>query len=455
MKVSLIASISSRQQQQQKKERKKEKILFMDFLKIKKLRKAHKPNPEKDPVPQEQEKELELPKGDLGKSVDVDNAAADEDDDDFIMNEVKRRLKELRRNSFMVLIPEEETCQEEEEDDVIDDEANTSNEWRDVEAEGRQLWSCFGAFYDKYCERMLFFDRLTAHLLKQIGLHNPTTLSPSPRSVSKKLTSPLRCLSLKKIQHPEDDTTDHLHQPQPENDNDPYLDLETSYVSQLCLTWEALHCQYTQLTQCQSENSKSYNHSAQQFQQFQVLLQRFIENEPFERGLRPEIYAHTRNSFSKLLQVPNILGQEITQEESEMLVLAPDLIRIIETSILTFQLFIKMDKNKANGVRNLFGGQNQNQMATPLQQVQSSLDKRKVKLKELWKRRKGGKKNMWPATQEEVELLLGLIDVKVISRVLRMVKISKEQLFWCEEKMKKLDLSGKLQRDPSPILFPC
>ncbi|GJX84014.1 putative ribosomal protein L34Ae [Tanacetum coccineum] len=252
-----------------------------------------------------------------------------------------------------------------------------------------------------------------------------------------------------------------LQQHQPEND--PYLDLETSYVSQLCLTWEALHCQYTQLTTSQSENnSKCYNHSAQQFQQFQVLLQRFIENEPFERGLRPEIYAHTRNTFSKLLQVPNILGQDrkdmTTEEESEMqLVEAPDLIRIIESSILTFQMFVKMDKKKkSNGVRNIFGGQNQ--MVTPLQQVQSLLDKRKMKLKELWKKRKGGKKNQWPATQEEVELLLALIDVKVISRVLRMVKITKEQLFWSEEKMKKLHVSaatGKLQRDPSPILFPC
>ena len=51
--------------------------------------------------------------------------------------------------------------------------------------------------------------------------------------------------------------------------------------------------------------------------------------------------------------------------------------------------------------------------------------------------------------------VLGLIDVKVMWRVLRMVRITKEQLFWCEEKMKKLDLSDcKLQRDPSPIPFP-
>lgn len=78
-----------------------------------------------------------------------------------------------------------------------------------------------------------------------------------------------------------------------------------------------------------------------------------------------------------------------------------------------------------------------------------------TKLKELRKKRKGWKKRSWPSSQEDVQLLFSLIDVKILSRVLRMVRISKEQLFWCEEKMKKLGVSdGKLQRDPSPILFP-
>ena len=61
------------------------------------------------------------------------------------------------------------------------------------------------------------------------------------------------------------------------------------------------------------------------------------------------------------------------EEEPNYLVLAPDIIRIIESSILTFQLFVKMDKKKNSGVLNLFG--NQNPMATPLQQVQSLLEK--------------------------------------------------------------------------------
>jgi hypothetical protein len=137
------------------------------------------------------------------------------------------------------------------------------------------------------------------------GSQTPAT--PSPRSASKKLPSPLRCLSLKKFEEP-DDETEHLQQP----GHDPYQDIETAYAAQICLTWEALHCQYNQLSQkiaCQPDNPTCYNHSAQQFQQFQVLLQRFIENEPFEEGLRAEIYARSRSTFPLLLQVPNIKGK--------------------------------------------------------------------------------------------------------------------------------------------------
>lgn len=133
------------------------------------------------------------------------------------------------------------------------------------------------------------------------------TSTQSPRSASKKLTSPLRCLSLKKFEEPDEDT-EHLQQPE----NDPYLDIEMAYVGQICLTWEALHCQYSHTSQkisWQPENPTCYNHSAQEFQQFQVLLQRFIENEPFEQGPRAEIYARTRKALPKLLQVPNIRGK--------------------------------------------------------------------------------------------------------------------------------------------------
>ncbi|XP_074348209.1 uncharacterized protein LOC141686986 isoform X2 [Apium graveolens] len=440
----------------------------MDFLK--KIRKGHKQIPLNDSdakLAQRSEDSATVRNADaLGKSISVEPEDDNEDDDDdFITNEVKRRLKELRRNSFMVLIPEE-TCREEEEDDEEEEGETSSADWRDVEAEGRQFWSGFAEVYDKYCERMLVFDRLSAQQLNDIGSQFSSTPSPrsrntgpqisstpSPRFTSKKLASPLRCLSLKKIEEPGDEIEQLQELP-----NSPLQDLEVAYAAHICLTWELLHCQYTHLSQkisLEPENSCTYNYSAQQFQQFQVLLQRFVENEPFQQGLRPEVYAQTRKSLPKLLHVPIVQDiKEVKEEESHLKVLAPDLIKTIESSILTFHLFLKMDKRKSGGVRDLFGGQTQ--LPTPLQQVQSSLKQKEIRLKELRKKRKGWKKKSWPATEEDVELLLGLIDVKILRRVLRMARISREQLLWCEEKMKKLDLSkGKLQRDPSPILFPC
>ncbi|GJU01063.1 ribosomal protein L34Ae protein [Tanacetum coccineum] len=43
---------------------------------------------------------------------------------------------------------------------------------------------------------------------------------------------------------------------------------------------------------------------AQQFQQFQVVLQRYIENEPYQNGRRPIVFARMRSIAPKLLQVP-------------------------------------------------------------------------------------------------------------------------------------------------------
>ena len=155
----------------------------MDFLKIKKFRKAHKPGTEKDledkPVsqPEEPKNENDATGGadggdnDLNKSTKADPAAEfeDDDDDDFITNEVKRRLKELRRNSFLVLIPEEEEEDSYHEDEEKEAGETSSIEWRDVEAEGRQWWGGFDAVYEKYCERMLFFDQMIAQQLKEAG----------------------------------------------------------------------------------------------------------------------------------------------------------------------------------------------------------------------------------------------------------------------------------------------
>ncbi|XP_062191106.1 uncharacterized protein LOC133894928 [Phragmites australis] len=371
----------------------------------------------------------------------------DDDDDDFITNEVKRRLRELRKNSFMVLIPEEE-CAEVEEDGG-EEEGSSSREWMELDAGDGFPLCRFDSLYDKYCERMLVFDKMMMQLLKDPGSLNIS--KKSPRSASK-LASTLRSLSFKRRDELQEDC-EQLQQQQSEDD--PYQTLETAYVAQVSLSWEALHCTYVHLSlivAAQPDNPTTYSCAAQAFQQFQVLLQRFIENEPFEHGSRVEIYARSRSSFSKLLQVPTFQvadRKEKTEEQMEPSIFASDLIKLLEESILTFRLFLKKDKKKSSASVHGHTG-------SSIQQVQSSIDKKETKVKELFKKKKGWKNKTWPATMEEVQLLFTLIDIKVVSRVLRMANLSKEQLLWCEEKMSKLDLSdNRLRRDGSPILFPC
>lgn len=138
----------------------------MEFFKGKKFRRARKPKAEDDLSPESDQGALEEPKVDTmdsgPKAAAADPAVEEEDDDDdFITNEVKRRLKELRKNSFMVLIPEE-SCPEEEE--------SSSSEWRESEVEDGYPWCGFDTLYNKYCERMLFFDKMIAQQLQEAGI---------------------------------------------------------------------------------------------------------------------------------------------------------------------------------------------------------------------------------------------------------------------------------------------
>ena len=130
----------------------------------------------------------------------------------------------------------------------------------------------------------------------------------SPRSASK-LASTLRSLSFKRREELQEDC-EQLQQQQSEDD--PYQTLETAYVAHVSLSWEVLHCTYVHLSlivAAQPDNPTTYSTAAQAFQQFQVLLQRFVENEPFEHGTRVEIYARSRSLLSKLLQVPTFQGK--------------------------------------------------------------------------------------------------------------------------------------------------
>ncbi|KAL2459953.1 RING-type domain-containing protein [Abeliophyllum distichum] len=86
-------------------------------------------------------------------------------------------------------------------------------------------------------------------------------------------------------------------------------DLELIYVAQmcLCLSWEALHYQYRKVESIINSQNEAlfHNCTARDFQIFQVLLERFIEDEKCE-GKRYSNFIHKRLSFKTLLQVPDV-----------------------------------------------------------------------------------------------------------------------------------------------------
>ena len=95
--------------------------------------------------------------------------------------------------------------------------------------------------------------------------------------------------------------------------HNPYRELEAAYVAQICLTWEALNWNYKNFQTKRASRGQDVDVGcpatvAQRFQQFQVLLQRYVENEPYEHGRRPEIYARVRHLAPKLLLVPEYRG---------------------------------------------------------------------------------------------------------------------------------------------------
>lgn len=80
---------------------------------------------------------------------------------------------------------------------------------------------------------------------------------------------------------------------------------------------------------------------------------------------------------------------------------------------------------------------------------------KKKRLKELLKESRYLRKE-WLKGDGEIVLLMALIDMKIVSRILRMDDVSQEQLHWCDKKMARVRVwDGNVQRDTSPLLnFP-
>ncbi|KAG8383090.1 hypothetical protein BUALT_Bualt05G0148400 [Buddleja alternifolia] len=135
-----------------------------------------------------------------------------------------------------------------------------------------------------------------------------------------------------------------------------HRDLELVYVGQLCLSWEILCWLYVkarELLDYDCNGNHSYNRVAGEFQQFQVLVQRFIEDEPFQEH-RVKNYVKNRCLIRSLLHVPTIkddcLKDMKGRREDTDAISIEMLIEIIRESMSIFREFLWADKRSTNVV---------------------------------------------------------------------------------------------------------
>ncbi|CAN1845064.1 hypothetical protein LINPERHAP1_LOCUS37706 [Linum perenne] len=251
--------------------------------------------------------------------------------------------------------------------------------------------------------------------------------------------------------------------------------LETVYVGQMCLSWEILHWQYQKALELYDSDHFSrrrYNEVAGEFQQFQVLLQRFIENEPFE-GPRLQNYVRKRVVMRNLLQVPMIREdgskdkKARRREKDAGTITSDELVEILEESIRIMWRFIRTDKdaNSASVKLRKKGTQIQSgedpARVELFTEVYTSLQKKEKRVKEMMRSgscilRKFQKKQ--PAEAENnVVYFFCQVEMKLVGRVLNMSNITTEQLVWCRSKLRQINFVGKrmIHVDPSFSLFPC
>ncbi|KAG2307627.1 hypothetical protein Bca52824_027375 [Brassica carinata] len=242
-------------------------------------------------------------------------------------------------------------------------------------------------------------------------------------------------------------------------------ELENVYVGHMCLSWEILHWQYEKaikLLESDVYGSRRYNEVAGEFQQFQVLLQRFLENEPFEEP-RVQHYIKKRRVLRNLLQVPVIRedGSKDKRKEKEE----------ITRKMMTVRL-------KVNNLWRLWrkpfvysGGLTKSQIEPDHEEnsedlelfadVKAELQNKEKRLKDVLKSerciiRRFKKHKEEDSTEEQVLHFFSQVDMKLVTRVLNMSKLTKDHLVWCHNKLTKISfVNRRLHLDPSFCLFPC
>ncbi|KAK8526032.1 hypothetical protein V6N12_020513 [Hibiscus sabdariffa] len=381
----------------------------------------------------------------------------DDDDDDELIQRLKMEMK-MARTGGLATILEESSESPKMVEQLGPLKIDEKYDHKDHIAEIQKV-------YKSYRDKMRKLDILnsqTMHAISLLQLKDPvrvsTTFGKSSAPGIKSLLS--HNVWLFKQRKPGADPAMKLIR-------DLHIDFETVYVGQVCLSWEILHWQYGKVKMLSESDRHSlgfhqYNQVAGEFQRFQVLVQRFLEDEPFQNRPRVENYTKNRRAVRHLLQVP-VVKDDRLKNKLEDAVSDEMLTDIIEESMHVLWEFIRADKDDSSVVSKT---PQQAQVAPHdpidlelLMDVRADLQKKEKRFKEIQRstnciikklqRQQGG--NLF-----DHALFIAQVELKLVSRVLNMLKISTDQLVWCHEKLQRINFRArKIEIEPSFTLFPC
>ncbi|KAF7828059.1 myb-like protein X [Senna tora] len=393
---------------------------------------------------------------------------------DEIVEQLKMELRNARQGGLSTIVEEEEEEEEKEEEEEDKEEAEETDYPEDFEDQKQQKIEEKLEFedqmdeiqevYESYEDKMKKLDILnyqTMHGLGLLQLKDPMKSSfPNMKPIMshniwarKEAKSPL----MKFVEELE-------------------RDLELVYVGQVCLSWEILCWQHKKALQLKHYHHSHYNIAAGEFQLFQVLLQRFIENEPFQ-GPRTHNFVKNRCVIRNLLQVPAIRDDESSMKENNNMVKLGEEVEnavcggilgeIIRESMWLFWKFVRADKENGHYfiLRTLSHQTPPSHLNDPslydlLKHIKAHLHKKEKKLKDIVRTgncivRKFQKQHE-VEQQLNHEQLLAQVGLKLVSRVLNLSKLRKDHLLWCNEKLSRIRfVKKKVLVEPSFLLFPC
>ncbi|XP_062193215.1 uncharacterized protein LOC133896634 [Phragmites australis] len=374
-----------------------------------------------------------------------------------LIEQLKLELKKVRSTGLPTILEESETPKAPMED---------LKPWRiDAKFLREDPMDELNKFYKSYRERMRKFDILCYQKMYAIDflqLRGPQQSTNSLKSLSPTVTSILsHNFRSSRRRSPEDPSERFLKELR--------YDLETVYVGQMCLSWEFLRWQYEQacdLPESDPYHSHQYNQVAGDFQQFQVVVQRFVEDEFFKDPRLPN-YINNRCILRNLLEVPVIKEDSLKdrmedQRKGNYVVTSEELENVMEEAMHILWEFIKADKVETMSVLKGLSSTHvelQNPSDHDLMaHIHAALQKKEKRLKDLLRTGncivKKFKKPKEDRTNQN--LFFSQVDMRLVARVLRMPRITSEQLQWCKAKLDNIILvDRKIHREPSFLLFPC